>query len=81
MTRFRFIQIAFPCLALFVLMFVLAAILDATWLRVASIPLLFTGGFAYYIWRWWGLHRVILAISGGLLLALIAAGFVTQLVS
>jgi MFS-type transporter involved in bile tolerance (Atg22 family) len=80
-TRFRFLQVAFTCLTLFALIFVLGAILDSTWLRVASLPLLFIAGFAHYIRLWWGEHRILLAIGGGLILTMLAAGFIAQLVS
>ncbi len=79
MTRFRFLQVAFTCLVLFTLTFVLAAILDSTGLRLASIPLLFIAGFAYEIWLWWN-NRIYPAIFLGLLLTAIAVGFVAQLV-
>jgi MFS-type transporter involved in bile tolerance (Atg22 family) len=76
-TRFRFLQVAFTCLVLFALMFVLAGILDSTGLRVASVPLLFIAGFAYEIWLWWN-DRIYPAIFLGLLLTAIAAGFIAQ---
>ena len=81
MTRTRVLQIAFFALVLLVVTMVLADPLDAPWLRLAALPLVFAAGIAYEMWRWWGHGRMWLIVYGTTFVGLVVVAAVAVAVS